>query len=506
MTVNLPQDRASELWPVYHLSALSHEGVCCPYDPNGAIYWNGRYHVMYIYQDPGLPHGGHCWGHWSSADLIDWECHPPALVPAPGDRDVGIFSANAFVNKDGVPMLCWCGIEAGVCVATARDDDLIEWEKHPGNPVIPIPRPGEPGHGVWGAWDPYLWLEGDTYCCLLANSRLPNGKDTLYVATSPDLVNWQYLHPFYEHPDPAWTLTSEDCSCPDFFALGDKHVLMCISHIIGVRCYVGEFDREHWRFVPETHVRMNWPGGTYFAPESLRDSTGRRVFWGWVTDARVGSTRALTGSGLLSLPRVLELDAGGGLRITPAEELQRLRRNAREVAGRSIPADGEVVLPEVAGNCLELEVELDPCQARAVGLKLCCSPDGTEETALWYDAALGRLLLDMSWSTLRPDVAYCSTPIGIYSLQHRRDNNLTTNTVEAPFALAPGEPLRLRVFLDGPLVEVFVNDRQCLTQQIYPSRPDSRLIRLCARGGGAELIRGAAWDMAPARFIDHKRG
>ncbi|MBU0610473.1 MAG: glycoside hydrolase family 32 protein, partial [Armatimonadetes bacterium] len=168
-----PQSRAEELWPSYHLSVLPEEGQACPYDPNGAIHWNGRYHVMYIYQDHSLPHGGHCWGHYSSADLVHWEIHPPCLVPEPEDKDIGIFSGNTFVNKDGVPMLCWYGINAGVCVATALDDDLIVWQKHPSNPIIPTPQPGEPGHGVYGVFDPFLFLLGDQYVCLLSANRLP---------------------------------------------------------------------------------------------------------------------------------------------------------------------------------------------------------------------------------------------------------------------------------------------------------------------------------------------
>ncbi len=499
-----PASRADELWPIYHLTVLPEEGVACPYDPNGAIYWNGRYHLMYIYQDPDLPHGGHCWGHWSSADLVNWVCHPPCLVPEPGDPDAGIFSANAFFNKDGVPMLCWCGIGAGACVATALDDDLIHWQKHPGNPVIPDPqKEGDPGFGDYHVWDPFLWLEGDTYCCLLAGNRLPNGKDTLRVALSDDLTQWQVLKtPLYEHPDPQWTLDSEDCSCPDFFPLGDKWVLQCISHVVGVRCYIGDFDRETWTFHPTEHVRMNWPGGTFFANESLLAPDGRRVFWGWVTDCRVGPTRRATGSGAMSLPRVLELGESGGLRIAPVAELEALRRNQRTVAPG--PVAGEVTLTEVAGSALELALELDPVTASAVGVKVYCSPDGQEETGIWYDAVRQRLFIDMTWSTMRDDVTYNIGPIGIYALERRADNKQVTNSVEAPFALRPGETLRLRVFLDGPLLEVFANDRECLTQQVFPARADSRQVRLCARGGEAALISGSVWDMAAAQFVNQK--
>ena len=51
-------------------------------------------------------------------------------------------------------------------------------------------------------------------------------------------MNWTPLHPFYEHPDLSWTTPGEDCSCPDFFKLGDKHALLCISHKVGGRVYI----------------------------------------------------------------------------------------------------------------------------------------------------------------------------------------------------------------------------------------------------------------------------
>jgi beta-fructofuranosidase len=67
----------------------------------------------------------------------------------------------------------------------------------------------------------------------------------------------------------------------------------------------------------------------------------------------------------------------------------------------------------------------------------------------------------------------------------------------APFALATGEALRLRVFVDRSVVEVFANDRLCLTKRVYPSRHDSLGVQLFATGGLAMALAGAAWEMAP---------
>ena len=42
---------------------------------------------------------------------------------------------------------------------------------------------------------------------------------------------------------------------------------------------------------------------------------------------------------------------------------------------------------------------------------------------------------------------------------------------------------KLRVFLDGSALEVYVNDRETLTTRVYPAREDSDGMRLYAEGG-----------------------
>ena len=72
-------------------------------------------------------------------------------------------------------------------------------------------------------------------------------------------------------------------------------------------------------------------------------------------------------------------------------------------------------------------------------------------------------------------------------------------SVEAgPFALLAEEPLKLRVFVDKSVVEVFANGRQAVMRRIYPSRPDSIGVRLLSNGGPAELRLVQAWEMAPS--------
>ena len=68
----------------------------------------------------------------------------------------------------------------------------------------------------------------------------------------------------------------------------------------------------------------------------------------------------------------------------------------------------------------------------------------------------------------------------------------------APFALKPGEPLVLRVFVDRSVVEVFANERQAITRRIYPARPDSLGVAVFATGGAAQVKSVKEWQMAPS--------
>lgn len=64
-----------------------------------------------------------------------------------------------------------------------------------------------------------------------------------------------------------------------------------------------------------------------------------------------------------------------------------------------------------------------------------------------------------------------------------------------PVWLEPGEPLRLRIFIDRSIIEVFANERQCLTARAYPSRDDSTGVSLFANGGAARVASFTAWQM-----------
>jgi len=64
-----------------------------------------------------------------------------------------------------------------------------------------------------------------------------------------------------------------------------------------------------------------------------------------------------------------------------------LRYNPRKMENLTVESDSELPLKDVTGNSLELSIEIVPGGAEQFGVKLCCSPDGVEQTVVLYDAA-----------------------------------------------------------------------------------------------------------------------
>jgi len=464
-------------------------------DINGAIFWKDRYHIFYQHNPDGAYWKWMQWGHASSVDLVHWVHHPIALTPTSGgpDRD-GCFSGGALVSKEGLATLIYHGVPEGTCIATSQDDLLIRWSKCPDNPVIPVLERGDAGHGKYIVFDPCAWREGDTYGALIGNTVPGVTGDGTSLFKSPDLVHWEYLNPFYESQR-HWTESGEDCAVPDFFALGDRHMLLFTSHLQGTQYYLGQYERN--QFYPEAHSRMSWPGGQLGGGRTLLDGQGRRIFFDWIRELRGAERERVSGwSGVMTVPRVLSLGEDGTLRIKPVDELQLLRLNHRQRSDIRLTNGAELLLDEMQGDCLELAIEMVPEGPCEFGVKVRCSPDGDEQTAVVCNSGAKVLKVDVSKSTLDDSIRYYYYR-NLKALERLPEHQRVVRAQEAPFELAAGEPLKLRIFLDRSVLEVFANDRQCVTQRIYPSRRDSLSVVLFSRGGSVHVRSVDAWDMAP---------
>jgi beta-fructofuranosidase len=267
--------------------------------------------------------------------------------------------------------------------------------------------------------------------------------------------------------------------CPDFFPLGDRHVLVVSVWDYDRTLYSVYFTgtyAEH-KFAPEHLHRLDF-GASFYAPQSLRDAQGRRIMWGWLREEREPQAHVAAGwAGVMSLPRVLSLRSDGMLDMRPAPELTALRGSHYQLRDVDLKPEGSGLPTGLRGDTLEIVAEFDPSEAAAIGLAVRTAPDRSEQTRVSYDPIHQRLAIDSSESSMSAEAQG-----GAHS---------------GPLVLSSGETLRLQVFLDRSVVEVFGNERVCVTSRVYPSRADSLGVELFAHGGAARLISMDGWEMSP---------
>lgn len=497
--------------PAYHFSVPEDRGK--PADPNGAFYSNGLYHLMYLYKRAGQ---GFSWGHVSSKDMLHWRHHPDALVPSDGDE--GVYSGGAFVDDDGSAVLSYWMLwgNKGIGLAKNMDRNFDNWQKFKSNPVIKSSdwgitdlkdKSGKEIHvgsadpsNIWKKDGKYYMLTGNLLVLRKYGSRgkglpanmekppLPKDStnyqgDRLYLFSSSNLENWDYMHEFYKS-DRQWTSKTEDNMCPTFLPLplspeggkpSDKHLLLFISHNMGSQYYIGDYRKD--KFYPNNHGRMTWKDNAYFAPEAFVDGQGRQIMWSWIFDDRPDSLKAYYGwTGTYGLPRSLWLGEDGKLRMRPIKELETLRLNKKTILGFTVNSDKEEKLNELGSKLLELELTIEPNKASQFGVKVCVSEDGREETLIYYDSKDQKLKVDTRKSGLE---------FGRKIIE------------EAPFELKKGEPLVLRIFVDKSIVEVYANDRQAIARTIYPTL-DGTGISLFSKGDDILVESINAWELSPS--------
>jgi sucrose-6-phosphate hydrolase SacC (GH32 family) len=432
-TPAMPKDVPAN-WLTYHL-AHPGPGVGMPGDPNPAFYYKGRYHLHYIYKNKH----GFAFAHVSSKDMVTWKWHPTVLVgPNTGH---GMFSGTGFFTKAGRPAMIYHGQGSGNnYLAFALDDNLDEWTK----PVAVKPKTKSGQSAEIRMWDPDCWLNGDTYYAI-------SGGGPPHLMKSSNLEEWEYLGLLLHEDMPDLGVNkNEDVSCANMFKIGDKWMLLCISHEMGCRYYLGNFKDE--KYLPEFHAMMNWKDWNFFAPESLLTPDGRRVMWAWCN--MEGAQSAIQ-----SLPRELNLPEDGVLRIKPLRELKKLRYDQKNEGNITVKSDSSHMLKDIYGDTVELSVAIKPTSAKEYGVSVFCDKDGKGFPV-----------------TIKPE-----------------SKVLAMGEIKPPFELKKGEDLNLRIFLDKGMVEVFVNDRQAA---VYMHQHDKGNVGISLFSKGGDITaKVKSWKM-----------
>ncbi len=408
-------------------------------DPNGLVYYAGRYHLFFQHNPSGTDWGNMTWGHAVSRDLVHWAQVEHAILP---DRLGTIFSGSAVVDWDNTsgfgtgkekPLIAFYTAAGGTseeskgqpftqCIAYSNDGGDT-WMKYPGNPVVPHIQGSNRDPKVirYGRkWIMVLYLDGNSFALL----------------ESKDAKSWTRTQDI-EFP-------GRD-ECPDFFPLKVGGRTKWILTAANGDYYVGTFDGK--RYTPESGPHTGDFGGNFYAVQTWSDAPdGRRIQSAWM---RGGQYPGMPFNQQMSFPTDLKLKPfPEGLRICrlPVREIETLRET--ECAFRNEMLEpGKNLLVGISGDLFDISAEIEIKDASGIEIK-----------------ALGET-------------------IG-YSAE---DGKLTCLGRTADLSPVDGR-IKLRLLVDRTSIEVFANDgKVCMTSCFLPTAERSGL-SLEARGGPARVL------------------
>jgi beta-fructofuranosidase len=454
-------------------------------DPNGPIYFQGEYHMFYQYNPHGAFWGDMHWGHAVSSDMVHWTHLPVALAPTPGGPDAdGCFSGTAVV-KDGQVIVLYTAVRAvpeaqatikegahsyleTQCLATANDPELRTWTKLPA-PVIATPPPEL---AVTGFRDPSPWRQGDWWY-MVVGSGLEGKGGAVLLYRSKDLRSWEYLHILAQRNGsmalvPEHQAEREVWECPEFFALGGKHVL--IYSTSGKTYWMaGSLDPQTMQFSPQDTGVLDY--GSYYAPKTQLDKAGNRILWGWIPETRKQEEYKAAGwAGMMSLPRALSMGSDGRLRIGVAVEVNRLRWQEQilHAAAGDESSQRQIDALRIEGCCGEI---------------LCVARKGAEPLQLSLCDAANPEASTNAWIALKYDPLH--------------PGQILIDDKPVPLKAPDHAALEFHLYIDGSVIEVFVNQQVACTKRFYYAGNSERSVRLQWTGKATAIERLSVWQLSP---------
>jgi len=452
-------------------------------EPHAPLYYNGKYHLFYQHNPFGpFWHQIH-WGHWVSDDMIRWEHVKEAISPEAGElAPDGIWSGGTTLDHDGNPVLF---ITAGndsekpnqrvglVRPVDLQDPNLVEWKAHPKPVAVQLE-----GQGDFGEFrDPFVWKdqEKDIWYMLVGTGTNNNNGGTAVIYTSSNLEDWEYHGNVFESNREQYKFLGEHWEMPALLPVQSadgsikKDIFMVLPHGAGadveVYYWLGQFDEASKRFVPEHEEPrlIDYGDGFFTGPSGFVDpKTGRTILFTIAQGSRGSWEEYYSGwAHTAGMPVSLYLDGKGRLQVSPIEEVKNARRSTLLELSHVTMDEANAKLKDVKGDLLEIHLEFRSDGGEAAGIKVRQAPDDVEYTSVYYDAADKRLKVDRLNSSLD------KTGVGVQ---------------QAPLSLEDGK-VRLKIFLDRSLLEVYGNDAVSITSRVFPSLESSMGLEIVGDSG-----------------------
>lgn len=297
-------------------------------DPNGFIYYKGKYHLFYQYFPYAPVWGTMHWGHAVSEDLVHWVHLGVALFPTKAYDQNGVFSGSA-VEKDGKLYLYYSAVRylekddenihaaPGDCYETSQAMIVSEdgwyfdnWKDK--KEIIPVSADEERADRTHTR-DPKVWKDGGHYHMALGSTcRGETGRVLFY--RSRDARVWEYVNQYCSGQ------FGRILECPDLFEADGRYVFICSPMYVSedgleyrhhAMCALADYDASDCRMELMQDMRLVDYGMDLYAPQTNVDRDGRRVMIAWMRmPMAVEEPGEKPWRGMMCLPRVVEIEEG----------------------------------------------------------------------------------------------------------------------------------------------------------------------------------------------------
>lgn len=286
-------------------------------DPNGLIFYKGKYHLFFQHNPESDQWGNMSWGHATSKDLIHWDEHPVAISYTDthaifsGSAVVDYFNTTGFGSVENPAMVAIFtdhthdGSRQAQSLAYSVDEGMT-WKRYEGNPVLDLEmKDFRDPKVVWNTVNE-AWVM----------SVVKPQEFTVAFYQSRDLKSWDLLSQFSNKngTDGVW-------ECPDLFPLpldNDPTKIKWVLFISvnpggvtggsGTHYFIGDWNGREF-IADDLTTRWLDYGRDNYAGVTFNDAPdNRRIYLGWMNNWEYAKEIPANPSrGSMTIPRELSL-------------------------------------------------------------------------------------------------------------------------------------------------------------------------------------------------------
>lgn len=463
-------------------------------ETHGMVYSDGKYHVFFQKNANGPYMTRLHWGHLTSTDLMNWVEEPIAIEPGEAYDIKGCWSGCVFTDPEitgGLPNAIYTGVDyekAYIVQAAPTDASLLDWNK------LGVIINGRPAGLSDDFRDPYFFRNGNDAYIIVGTAKDGIGATTLHKY-NPSTKTWSNDGKIFF----AGTSKADHGTfweMPNITPLGNGKWLFTTTpqntskgvhaiYWIGTINDDGTFNPDHE--APGDLELVNGMGYGLLSP-TIYNHDGKTIMLGIVPDKLATNVNCDLGwAHFYSLPREISLDEFGNLVQKPYSGLTALR-NKEGFSESDFVLEGTKTLTDVGGSTIEVDGRFIVGD-NPFGFNL--FKNGSNQVKVVYSPTDNRLQV-------------------ITSTLPRTDNDGRSFNGVYPAILPekpkPGSEMRLNIFVDGSIMDIFVNDKWATSIRVFPKSSEKGGVEVFAENGPVNVKSVNGWNLVGSSYTSSSSG